>query len=90
MLYHTHTTDEVLAELKTTTKGLHQIYAEERLARYGYNHLRLSRLSLWRIIIEPFRSAMMLILLVALGCTLVAGRYTETVLVALILSLIHI
>lgn len=87
MLYHSYSDSDVLDELKSSEKGLHQIYAEARLREYGLNHLRLSRRSFWHIISEPFASALMLLLLIALAISLLVGNTTESVLIACIVVL---
>ena len=87
MLYHSYSDSDVLDELKSSEKGLHQIYAEARLREYGPNHLRLSRRSFWHIISEPFASALMLLLLIALAISLLVGNTTESVLIACIVVL---
>lgn len=87
MLYHSHSANEVLDELRTSEKGLHQIYAEARLKEYGDNHLRLSRRSLGHILGAPFASALMLILLAAFGSSIFIGNITETILIACIILL---
>lgn len=75
MLYHACTTKEVLDELGSSEKGLHQIYAEARLATYGYNQLKIIRTSLSKKLIEPFVSPIALILF----CLLAVSIYLESV-----------
>lgn len=87
MLYHSHPASEVLDELKSSEKGLHQIYAEARLKEQGGNHLRLSRRSFLHILSEPFQNALMLILLVALGISSVTANITEIILIVTIIIL---
>lgn len=87
MLYHSHTIDEVFDEFKTGEKGLHQIYAEARLTQHGQNHLKLTRRSLWQIIIEPFADVLMLVLLATLALSIVSAQYSTIILLALIISL---
>lgn len=87
MLYHSHTIDEVFDEFKTSEKGLHQIYAEARLAQYGQNHLKLTRRSLWQIISEPFIDVLMLVLLATLAISIVSAQYNTVILLAIVISL---
>lgn len=87
MLYHTQTADEVVQQLGSNQKGLHQIYAESRLSEHGGNHLRISRRSLWRILMEPFAHVLMLILLAACAASLLLGQIIEAILIAVIILL---
>lgn len=72
MLYHAHTTDEIFSKLQSSEKGLHQIYAEGYLTRYGRNSIRLTRQSLWYTIFAPFMNVFILVLLIALGFSILA------------------
>ncbi|QHN42751.1 HAD-IC family P-type ATPase [Candidatus Mycosynbacter amalyticus] len=87
MLYHSQSASDVLDELKSSEKGLHQIYAEARLKTHGPNHLRLSRRSFWHIASEPFRGALMVLLLIALAISITANNAAESVLIASIIVL---
>lgn len=65
MRYHAKTTKETLQKLKSTEQGLTAKEAEKRLAIYGKNQMRVQKQPLWRVIIEPFANAFMLVLIVA-------------------------
>lgn len=82
MLYHAHTTDEILAELRSSEKGLHQIYAEGRLAQYGRNTIRLTRQSLWHTLFAPFMSMFVLVLLIALGFSILVEHLATSLVLA--------
>lgn len=87
MLYHTHAAQDVLDELQSSEGGLHQIYAEARLREHGDNHLRLTRRSIWRILIEPFSNTLMLILAVAFILSTLIQKPVEASFIVLIIML---
>lgn len=76
MLYHAHTPEDVIAELRSSKHGLHQIYAEGRLKHYGRNNIRLSRRPLVRRIYEPLLNVFTAILIVAAIISIALGDYT--------------
>lgn len=82
MLYHAHTADEIFAKLKSSEKGLHQIYAEGHLTRYGRNDIRPTRRSFWYRLCEPFLSTFVLILLIALGFSIVVEHFATSIVLA--------
>jgi Ca2+-transporting ATPase len=66
MLYHTHSVNETIKSLETSTKtGLSTAQVERRQQQYGLNQVKLDRTPLWRIIIEPFANVFMAILAAA-------------------------
>lgn len=65
MLFHTKTTQEVLAELEVGETGLSSTEARERLEEYGPNVITIKGEPLWRKLIEPFANILMGVLLVA-------------------------
>lgn len=85
MLYHSHTIDQVFDEFKTNEKGLHQIYAEGRLAQHGQNHLRLTRRSIWQIIAEPFADVLMLVLFATLALSALSEQYSTVILLSIVI-----
>ncbi len=76
MLYHAHSPDEVIAELHSSKHGLHQIYAEGRVKRYGRNNIRLSRRSLLTRTLMPLTHIFSLAILAAVLASLLVGNYT--------------
>lgn len=84
--YNTHKED-VLAELQTTEKGLSTASAEQRLSQYGYNALRIKGESLFKKIIEPFRSVFVAILLVAAILSIVKQEYLDAIIVLVIVAI---
>lgn len=64
-LWYTNGLDEVLRELSATNEGLSGAEAAKRQEQFGYNELKARTESLWKKIVEPFRSIFILILLFA-------------------------
>ncbi len=65
-LWHTRSADDVLAELDTSRDGLNDAAAQERRARYGPNALQAAKpVSAWSILLDQFRSVVVMLLVVA-------------------------
>src|SRR5690606_35605661 len=64
--WHSLSVAVVVARLETRTTGLDESEAARRLERFGPNALRTARpVSAWRILIDQFRSIVVLLLLAA-------------------------
>lgn len=85
MLYHSHTIEETLQDLRSSPSGLHHIYAQSRLRKYGPNKLRMTRRSLADVILDPFVDIYVLILLLALGLSFILQQPAVTILLACII-----
>lgn len=87
MPYYNRAASDVLDDLQSSEKGLHQIYAEARLKRHGPNHLRLSRRSMWQILIAPFATIPMAIVLLVFAVSVTLSDTVYTTLLAVIVIL---
>ena len=68
--------------------GLSEQEAARRLAQYGPNELATAgAVAPWRLLLEQFRNVLILILLVAVGLSLVLGHATEAIVIAAIVLL---
>jgi P-type Ca2+ transporter type 2C len=66
--WHAATGDEVLASLEASHDGLSSQEAEARLGRYGRNQLKSAPPVSWiRLLLDEFRSPLVLILVAAAG-----------------------
>ena len=65
---------EVLTALGTSDTGLTSGEAEQRLAADGPNAVRTHHASLWRTLIEQFRSPLLMLLLAAALVSAIVGR----------------
>jgi P-type Ca2+ transporter type 2C len=81
--------EEAVAELGTSlSRGLSDQEAARRLAQYGPNELASAgAVAPWRLLLEQFRNVLILILLVAVGLSLVLGHATEAIVIAAIVLL---
>ena len=87
MQYYEKHKNDVLAELQTTERGLSTSGAEQRLAQYGYNTLRIKGEPLFKKIIEPFRSVFVAILIAAAILSIVKREYLDAVIVLVIVAI---
>ena len=83
---YSHTTDEVLNELKTTDKGLTTSEATARLTTYGKNALEeRGKISPLIILLEQFDSPVVWILLAALVISFILGEKVDAIVILAIL-----
>ncbi|MDP3937157.1 MAG: cation-translocating P-type ATPase [Deltaproteobacteria bacterium] len=77
--------DQVLAKLGTSSAGLPQAEAEQRLAEHGPNELESARgASAWSILVNQFRNVLIVILLIATALSLFLGEEVEAIAIAVI------
>lgn len=62
---YSKTVDEVLVGLDTSRSGLSRIEVNERQKQHGRNVIRLKTKPLWQILLQPFASIFMVVLLIA-------------------------
>jgi len=83
--WHTKTTGQAFAELKSGESGIRQSEAEARLAKYGPNEIQAAhRISPWEILLEQFKNVLILILLAATAISLFLGHGIESIAIAVI------
>jgi len=83
--YYNLETQEVLADLNSSTNGLSQTEAKERLAQFGPNELvKKKKISPWAIFLEQFKSVLIIILLIAVVLSAVLGEVTDAILIGVI------
>jgi P-type Ca2+ transporter type 2C len=77
---------QVAAQLNThLLHGLSQAEATRRLAEYGPNELQaVERISPWALLLEQFKNILIVILLVAVGLSVVLGEGIEALVIAVI------
>ena len=87
--WHRLPLDEVAARLDTQLDaGLTDAEAKRRLADYGPNELEAARaVAPWKLLLEQFKNVLMLILLVAVGLSVVLGHATEAIVISAIVLL---
>lgn len=87
MQYYSKHKNDVLEELETSDTGVSKAVAEQRLAQYGRNALRIKGDSIVKIIIEPFRSVFVAILLVAAILSIYKQEYIDAIIVLTIVAI---
>jgi P-type Ca2+ transporter type 2C len=83
--YYQLSVEEVLAELKTTHRGLSQDQAQKRLIGGGYNRIRIKATPLWKKIAEPFLSVFMLILIIAVVISAISHELIDGLIIGSII-----
>jgi cation-transporting P-type ATPase F len=86
--WHALSTDDALARLESTSRGLDREEASKRLAEYGPNSIRTGPgIRPWAIFLHQFTSPLIYILLVAMVITLVTGHVADSIVIAMVLTL---
>lgn len=82
--YHAQTADDVLAALEVNAdQGLREDEVEQRQKQHGRNELQHARQrGVWQILLEQFKSVVILILTVAGLAALITAQWTEAVAIA--------
>ncbi len=84
-IWHTQTTEQTFAELKSQPSGLSQAEAAARALQYGANEIQAAkRISPWEILLEQFKNVLILILLGATALSLFLGHGIESIAIAVI------
>lgn len=84
MIWYKEHVDKIYEILETSERGISKSEANKRLNKYGPNLLSVKGEPLWKLLIEPFRSAFVGVLVIA---ALVSG-FSHEVIDALIISAI--
>tara|TARA_B100001105_G_scaffold248153_1_gene233583 strand:- start:1199 stop:3730 length:2532 start_codon:yes stop_codon:yes gene_type:complete len=85
MLFYDKTIDKTFDALKSSPEGLSKRTAEERLASYGPNSLKIKGEPLWRILIDPFRNVFMLVLFIAAVVSFLHGGAFDGIIILTII-----
>ncbi len=84
MLYYNHSVKDSLIDQRTDAEtGLTSKEIKKRRAKYGENTLNIQTTPLWKKLIEPFTDLFMIILLIALGLSIIQQSWTEVIVIAL-------
>ena len=85
MDYYNYPINKILDEFKTSSKGISQQEAEKRLEKYGLNEIKEEKkISIFQIFFSQFKSPLIIILLAAIILTLIIGKYTDSILISII------
>ena len=85
IFWHTQTTEQAFAGLKSQPSGLSQAEVIERTLQYGANEIQAAkRISAWEILLDQFKNILILILLGATAISLFLGHGVESIAIAVI------
>jgi Ca2+-transporting ATPase len=83
--WHTQTTEQAFAGLKSQPGGLSQAEVAELTLQYGANEIQAAkRISAWEILLEQFKNILIMILLGATAISLFLGHGIESIAIAVI------
>ncbi|MFB1051965.1 cation-translocating P-type ATPase [Paraliobacillus sp. JSM ZJ581] len=78
--------EEVLKQVNATEQGLSTDEVKTRLDHDGYNEIEdKEKVPTWKLFLETFKDAMVIVLLVAAGVQLILGEYVETIVIVIVL-----
>ncbi|GGM26085.1 calcium-transporting ATPase [Paraliobacillus quinghaiensis] len=77
---------DVLKEIEATEKGLSTEEVRKRIERDGYNEFEdKEKVPTWKLFLETFKDAMVIVLLIAAGVQLILGEIVETIVIVIVL-----
>ena len=83
--WHTFSVEKTIDELSSSLDGLSIETAQDRLEKYGPNELQHGfHVSAWLILLQQFKSVLLLILIIAAGLSIATGHGTEAVVIGVI------
>ncbi|WP_079709040.1 cation-translocating P-type ATPase [Paraliobacillus ryukyuensis] len=86
MEFYRSTKEDVLQEIDATEQGLSSAEVTKRLERDGYNEFEdKEKVPTWKLFLETFKDAMVIVLLVVAGVQLLLGEYVETIVIVVVL-----
>lgn len=86
MSYYQKTEEETLNDLQASMDGLSKQEVSSRQERDGYNELEQEqKASTWKLFLDAFKDAMVIVLLIAAGVQMLLGEYVETIVIMIVL-----
>lgn len=81
--------EDILEKLRVTKeKGLTMTEVESRLQKEGYNEIEdKEKVPTWKLFLETFKDAMVVVLLIAAGVQLVLGEVIESIIIFIVILL---
>ena len=87
-MWHATEAAETLTRLQSSPGGLSHAEAEARLRKYGPNHFqRMPPVPAWRVLLDQFRSVLVLLLAAAATAALLTGDRLDAIAIAAVLAL---
>jgi len=87
MVCYKQTTEELYAAFGTSDNGLSEARVLEHRKKYGSNQLALKKEPFWRILLEPFRSIFVLVLIVAAAISLLSHESLDAIIIGMIVMI---
>lgn len=86
MAYYQKSQEDTLKELKASIDGLSNEEVRSRLLRDGYNELEQEqKASTWKLFLDAFKDAMVIVLLIAAAVQMLLGEYVEAIVIMIVL-----
>jgi calcium-translocating P-type ATPase len=86
MEFYRKSTEEVLQDINATENGLSETEVNKRLEKHGYNEIEdKEKAPLWKLFLETFKDAMVVVLLAAAGVQILLGEIAESLIIFLVL-----
>ncbi|CQR47111.1 Calcium-transporting ATPase [Paraliobacillus sp. PM-2] len=86
MNFYQSNKEEVLQQVNATEQGLSTAEVKKRLDRDGFNEIEdKEKVPTWKLFLETFKDAMVIVLLIAAGVQLILGEYVETIVIVIVL-----
>lgn len=86
MEFYREDKETVLKEVEASEEGLSSAEVTKRVERDGYNEFEdKEKVPTWKLFLETFKDAMVIVLLVAAGVQLLLGEVVETVVIVFVL-----
>ncbi|KOS66876.1 ATPase [Lysinibacillus contaminans] len=86
MEFYKHSKEDVLVAVDSKEKGLSNEEVQLRLERDGYNEIEdQAKVPTWKLFIETFKDAMVIVLLVAAGVQILLGEIVESVIIFVVI-----
>jgi Ca2+-transporting ATPase len=83
--WHSITTAQAINSLGSSLHGLSQEEGKRRLSQYGPNELvEQKKVSPWPILLEQFKSFLIIILIIAVALSIAVGEMTEAIVIAVL------
>ena len=84
VIWYEKNTEQLYLDLGTSDKGLSVSDVVARLKKYGPNQLAIKKTPFWKILIEPFRSVFVLVLLFAAAVSIISDEPLDAAIISLI------
>jgi P-type Ca2+ transporter type 2C len=85
MIWYKENTKELYEILETSEKGLSKAEVSLRIKKYGENQLAIKKDSIWKVILEPFRSVFVMVLVIAAFISVLSHEVIDGVIIGAII-----